>query len=103
MSRHRRPTDLRRKRWLVAGAAALVALPLAGAVAAATGGQDTWQNRLGAQGATIDAQVAGLQSQIDQLTADRDQLLLSNQDLSSQVAELNSQLAAVTAERDALK
>jgi hypothetical protein len=105
MNKHSAPTrPALRSRWLAALVAALAVAAGTGAVAAVAVDQpQTYQQRLSAEGAAIDAQLSGLQSQIDQLTADRDQLLLSNQDLTSRLATLNSQLAQVTAERDALK
>lgn len=82
---------------------AVLALGVPAAAAAIDDTPQTWQERLSAEGSTIDAQISGLTSQLDQLTADRDQLLLSNQDLTAQLDDLNSQLATITAERDSLQ
>lgn len=110
MSRHvappnpGRPDTRHPRRWLAAAIAGPVLLAgLFGAGFAATAADDppapTWSDRLGAEGATIDAQIAALEDQIASLTAanatvtgERDDLLLANSDLQTQVDALQAEV-----------
>lgn len=102
MSKHRAPSKAWYRRPVALGAGLVLAVGLTGAAVAADE-PDTWAERLGQQGATIDAQIGGLEDALAQVTADRDALLLANQGLTTERDGLASQVATLTAERDALQ